>query len=79
MQVILSLNSTLNYMNSGKDVNQYQSCHISHCKISYTNVAILVDMEKAYGRVCNSPYLISYETLYLHASSHWGQALLSKI
>ena len=27
MQVIPSLNSTINYMNCGKDVNQYPSCH----------------------------------------------------
>ena len=34
MQVILSLNSTINYMNCGKDVYQYPSCHNSHPKLA---------------------------------------------
>ena len=37
MQVILSLNSTINSMNYGKDVYQYPSCHNSCYKISYTH------------------------------------------
>ena len=34
MHVILSLKSTINYMNFGKDVNLYPSCYNSHRKIS---------------------------------------------